>query len=227
MRTIEAQLNVIKDQLLSVSTQVEQLFGDAVRAVDTLDAVLARKTIESDHRIDREEVEVEESCLQVLATQQPVANDLRFLVGVLKVNNDLERVGDLGVNIAERALFLSQLPRVDAPFDFREMAEKTRRMLKGCLDSLIQRDIELAKRVLAADDEVDAINREMYARVYKAIEADPARVQSYMQYLSVSRHLERIADYCTNIAEDVIYMVTGKIERHKPEIAVPQQARWT
>lgn len=224
MRTLESELAAIKNKVLGVGTLVEEVFRDAVLSVERLDADLAQKTIDADEKIDRAEVEVEEACLHVLATQQPVATDLRFLVGVLKVNNDLERVGDLAVNIAERAQFLTRLDPVQAPFDFREMAEKTRKMLKGCLDALVQRDVNAARRVVAADDEVDAMNRDMYAKVHRAIQADPAKVDSYLQYLSVSRHLERVADYCTNVAEDVVYMVTGQIIRHRPEEHQPRVA---
>src|SRR5687767_1133704 len=118
MRTLESELTGIKNKLLAVSTMTEEICRDAILSVEKLDADLARRTIQADEKVDHAEVEVEEACLNVLATQQPVATDLRFLVGVLKVNNDLERIGDLGVNIAERALFLSQMDPVTAPFDF-------------------------------------------------------------------------------------------------------------
>jgi phosphate transport system protein len=217
MRTMEMELDSIKRKLLELSTRVEEVVQKAIIAVENRNEDLARQALTADNPIDEAEVDIEEACLDVLATQQPVATDLRFLVGVLKVNNDLERIADLAVNIAERALFLSHMDPVECPFDYRDMAMKTRRMLKDCLDALIRRDVVLAKKVCAADEEVDAINREMYRALYKAIKADPERVETYLQYLSVSRHLERIADYATNIAEDVVYMVKGEIVRHKPE----------
>jgi phosphate transport system protein len=173
--------------------------------------------IEKDLEIDHSEVEVEEECLRILALHQPVAIDLRFIVAALKLNNDLERIGDLAVNIAERALFLSRVTPPVIPFDFNEMAQRTRDMLKQSLDALVNMDIELARRVCAEDDEVDRINREMYVHVKQAIRQHPHHLEALVHLLSVSRHLERIADHTTNIAEDVIYMIEGEIVRHKTE----------
>jgi len=152
-----------------------------------------------------------------LALYQPVAIDLRFIITALKINNDLERIGDLAVNIAERAEFLAGQKPVDVPFDFDAMADKTQSMLSQSLDALVDMDCNLAYQVCAADDEVDAINRQMYDQVKQSIRNNPEQVDSLIHLLSVSRHLERVADHATNIAEDVIYMVEGKIVRHKAE----------
>ncbi|MBT6716503.1 MAG: phosphate signaling complex protein PhoU, partial [Nitrospina sp.] len=166
------------------------------------------------YEIDQREVYVEEECLKILALHQPVANDLRLIIAILKINNDLERIADLSVNIAERAVYLSTQARVELPFDLQDMAQKVRSMLKRSLDSLVNRDDKLARQVCEDDDAVDDLNREMYGCVERAIKKDPDNLNSYIQLLSASRYLERMADHATNIAEDVIYLVTGEIIRH-------------
>ncbi|MDD4051859.1 MAG: phosphate signaling complex protein PhoU, partial [candidate division Zixibacteria bacterium] len=181
------------------------------------DEVQAQKIIDADVEIDRMEVEIEEDCLKVLALYQPVAVDLRFIVSVLKINNDLERIGDLAVNIAERAIFLAAQPRQYDPLDIPLISEKAQVMLKNSLDALVNADLELAREVCAADDEVDVLNRGMHDKVRAEIRKNIEVLQGASQVLDVSRFLERIADQATNIAEDVIYMVEGQIIRHHHE----------
>jgi len=211
------ELERLKKKLLALSAIVEESVERAVRSISTRDVALAREVIENDRSIDLLEVEVEEECLKILALHQPVAVDLRFVVAVLKINNDLERIGDLAVNIAERSTYLSQKTPIEMPFDFATMEQKTRLMLEKAIDALIQMDLEVAREVGAADDEIDAINREMYNQVSKGIQDSPDQAARLIHSLSISRHLERIADYATNIAEDVIYMIEGQIVRHQPE----------
>jgi phosphate transport system protein len=189
----------------------------AVKALAERNAALAREVMEADPHVDELEVEAEEDCLKVLALHQPVATDLRFIIAVLKINSDLERIGDMAVNIAERAEFLASQERLDPPIDFSEMADQAQRMLKQSLDALVNMDAALAVEVCAADDAVDAINREMYARIQEGIRRRPEHLECLMHLLAVSRHLERIADHATNIAEDVVYMVEGEIVRHRAE----------
>ncbi len=167
--------------------------------------------------IDDTEVTIEEECLKVLALHQPVAGDLRFIVAILKINNDLERMGDLAVNVAERAKFLATRERPDVPLDLPLMADKTKAMMKKSLDALMKQNARLAYEVLEADDEIDSMNRDMYARIQDAIRKKPEHLESLIHLLSCSRHLERIADHATNIAEDVIYMIDGVIVRHRAE----------
>ena len=211
------ELDRLKKKLLTLSAIVEESVEKAVRSISNRDVQLAREVIENDRSIDLLEVEVEEECLKVLALHQPVAVDLRFVVAVLKINNDLERIGDLAVNIAERSSYLGQKEPIEMPFDFATMEKKTRLMLEKAIDSLIQMNLEVAREVGAADDEIDAINREMYDQVAKGIRNSPDQADRLIHCLSISRHLERIADYATNIAEDVIYMIEGQIVRHQPE----------
>jgi phosphate transport system protein len=211
---LQRELDNLKKKILRESTIVEENFERAVRSVEKRDAGLARTVVDEDKAVDTMEIEVEEDCLKVLALHQPVATDLRFIVAVLKINNDLERIGDLTVNIAERSLVLAERKDFAFTSNFPNMMEKARAMLKNCLDSLVNLDAKLALSVCAADDEVDALYREMFDKVKTGIMQEPGRVDDYLQMLSITRHLERIADHTTNIAEDVIYMIEGAIIRH-------------
>jgi len=212
---LQREIGSLKNRMLSLCALVEDDLRQAVQAVDRRDPTLARQVIERDLQVDHEEVSIEEECLKLLALHQPVANDLRFIVAVLKLNNDLERIADLAVNIAERALFLSSQTPLDIPYDFSAIAEKTQAMLRQSIDALINRDADLARKVGLADDEVDAINREAFNRVTSMIKSHPDDLDSLIALLSVSRYLERIADHASNIAEDVIYLVEGRIIRHQ------------
>ena len=214
---LQREIENLKKKILNLGARVETVVHEAIRSIEERDAALAQKIIDQDIEIDHTEVEVEEDCLKILALYQPVAIDLRFIVAILKINSDLERIGDLGVNIAERSVFLASVPQVNASLDFARMSKKTESMLNKCLDALVNMSSGLANEVCADDDEVDAINRQMYLRVQEGIQAYPGQMLSLIHLLSVSRHLERIADHATNIAEDVIYMIEGRIVRHKTE----------
>lgn len=211
---LEKAIDELKRLILSLGADVEESVRLSVQSLTQSKSEQAKNVIEADYEIDQREVFVEEECLKILALHQPVANDLRLIIAILKINNDLERIGDLSVNIAERAVYLSTQAKVDLPFDLQDMAEKVRSMLKGSLDALVNRDDKLARKVCEDDDAVDDLNREMYGCVEQAIKKDPGNLNSYIQLLSASRYLERMADHATNIAEDVIYLVTGEIIRH-------------
>lgn len=219
------EMDRLKKRLLALGALVEESVHQAVLSVQNRDGRLATQVIKADAEIDRAEVELEEECLKVLALHQPVAHDLRFVVAVLKINNDLERIGDLATNIASRAFYLSSQPPTKMPFDFFGMSEKAQWMLKTTLDSLVKKDTALAYEVLAADDEVDAINREMYTRVESGIRQNPDELERLIHMLGVSRALERIADHTTNVAEDIIYMHEGQIVRHRTVNAPTPDAR--
>jgi len=207
-------LDEIKKHLLEVGSLVEEAANNAIIALLERREDLAREVKEGDRAVDRKEVQVEELCLKSLALHQPVAADLRFIVVVMKVNNDLERMGDLATNIASRAADLATQPKLQVPVDLRAMAEKVRSMVRDSLDSLVRCDTDLAWSVLDADDEVDELNKEMWAELQKMMMEDGSTVRRGLHFLSASRHLERIADLATNIAEDVIYMVDGEVVRH-------------
>ena len=214
---LHREIDNLKKKILLMGAEAEESLGKAVHALTTRDSELARQVIASDEDMDHLEVEIEEECLKILALYQPVAIDLRYVIAVLKINNDLERIGDLAVNIAERAMYLSSLAPIDLPLDFSGMSDKTQLMVKRSLDALVNMDTTLARQVRASDDEIDEINRHMYRVFEDYIRQHPERVSEALHLVSVSRHMERIADQATNVAEDVIYMVEGEIVRHQPE----------
>ncbi len=214
---IRREIAALKKEILGLGAAVEEILYKAVKSLEERDKALSEQVLEEDSAIDQMEVEIEEDCLKVLALHQPVAIDLRLIISILKINNDLERVGDLAVNIAERSAFLATREKIDIPLDFMKMADISRDMLKKSLDALVTEDPKIAHDVCGMDDEVDAINREMYMTIQEGIRSNPARLESLIHLLSVSRHLERIADLATNVAEDVIYMIEGEIVRHKVE----------
>ena len=212
---IQRQTEVLKQKILYVGTLVEEAIAKAIAALINRDASLANKIIEADNVIDRMEVDVEEECLKILALYQPVAADLRFVVAVLKINNDLERMGDLAQNIAKRVVYLAKADPMDLAIDFRSMAAKAQNMVKQSLDALVNADTALARQVRAEDDEVDQARQRIRKQILDAIRKHPDRVEYLLKFNSVSKHLERLADMATNVAEDVIYMVEGEIVRHR------------
>jgi len=210
----QRELEKIKKKILSLGAMVEERVRMAIQAIEGFDGEIAEKIILSDHEIDEREVEIEEECLKVMALHQPVAVDLRFLVAVIKINNDLERIGDQAVNIAQRVKTITKKERFDFLFDYSVMAEKAEDMLKMSLDALVNLDDDLAFKVLLLDDEVDEIKKEAYTLIKIAISENPDNVSYLINLLLISRHLERLADHATNIAEEVIYMIEGEIVRH-------------
>ena len=216
------EIDHVKSKILALGAQVESRLQAAIAGLVEENAELLQKVIDTDVEIDELEVELEEECLKVLALHQPVAIDLRFVVAALKINSDLERIGDLAVNVAERSLYLVSRARADVSFDFPRMAGKVQRMLRCSIEALVNVDVKAASGVCAADDAVDAMNREMYALIKQAMakDPDPDNINKLIHILGISRDLERIGDHATNIAEDIIYMVEGKIIRHHAEAYV-------
>jgi phosphate transport system protein len=212
---LEREVSKLKKKILSLCALTEESLQMAIKSLESRDDKLAHAVIKRDLKIDQEEVEVEEECLKILALHQPVAIDLRFIVAVLKINSDLERIGDLSSNIAERALILTSQPHLKSPVNLVDMAGKVKVMLKSSLDALVNMDEALAKNVLTLDDEIDDIYRLMYKGIVTQIQSEPSTTIGCLNLLSVSRQLERIADHATNICEDVIYMVSGEIIRHQ------------
>jgi phosphate transport system protein len=219
------EVQKLKKHVLSLGTLAEESVANAVKSIRDRDRVLAQKVIEGDIEIDDLEVEVEEECQKILALHQPVAHDLRFIIAVLKISSELEHIGDASVNIAERAVFLAGTEQINIPFDFTTMSEKARFMLRTSLNALVDQDANLAYQVIKVDDEVDAINREMYGQVKEGIRKHPEHLEALIHLLSVSRHVERIGDHASNIAEEVVYFVKGDIIRHKTEEFLAQTRR--
>jgi phosphate transport system protein len=210
---LQREIEKLKRQILRLSAMVEQNVRRAVRAFESWDAPLARRVVEADAEIDRAEVEVEEECLKIVALHQPVAVDLRYVASMFKINRDLERIGDLAVNIAEHALQQSeQIP--PSPPGFEGFPEKVEEMLHRSLDALMELDAELARAVWRSDEEIDSLHRTIADRA----QAEAERDQNWDQLLcrlGVARCLERMADHAANIAKDVIYLVEGQIVRHR------------
>jgi phosphate transport system protein len=211
---LQREIENLKKQLLSLCAVVENQVQAAIQALLERNAELARDVERRDAEVDRREIEVEEECLKTLALYQPVAVDLRLIVAALKMNNDLERIGDLAVNIARKAAAFAAEPPMEIPFDVAGMWEKTQAMLRDSLDALVNMDVALARSVCVRDDEVDRMKHETRERIEELIRRDPERVRPLSRLSAVARNLERIADCATNIAEDVIYMAEGKIVRH-------------
>ena len=219
MRThMQREIDNLKRRLLELSAEVENDVRMAVRAVENREPALAETVLSREAQINATEVEVEEECLKILALYQPVAADLRYIIAVLKINQDLERIGDLAVHIAERGLFLCQQPRIDIQFRLGTMADKTQAMLKNVLDAFVNLDEAAARAVCAADGEIDAIHREIFQQVKTAVTGNAQLFEPLLQILHISRQLERIADLATNIAEELIYLIEGRIVRHTPEV---------
>ncbi|MBW1869551.1 MAG: phosphate signaling complex protein PhoU [Deltaproteobacteria bacterium] len=221
-RHLQRELDRLKKRILSLGAMVEERVRMAVKAIETRDGRLVHKIIDQDHEIDEAEMEIEEECLKILALHQPVAVDLRFLSAVIKINNDLERIGDEAVNIAQRVIIIDKKEKLDIPFDYSRMAEKAEAMLKMSLDAVVNMDLDAAVKVCISDDEVDGFQNKAYDEIKQAIQVNPERVGSLINLLLISRHLERIADHATNIAEEVIYMVEGEIVRHGRLVPKPE-----
>ena len=210
----QKELTEIKKRILTLGALVEKHIQMAAESLYKNDADLAGEVIKGDYEIDEMEVKIEEECLKVLALHQPVAVDLRFLIAGIKINNELERIGDQAVNIAERVEIIARQKKHDSVFDYSVMVEKAQNMLRMSLDSFVNFDLDLAIKVLALDDEVDSIKKKAYDKIKEAIAIHTDSVGYFINLLLVSRHLERLADHATNIAEEVIYLVEGEIVRH-------------
>ena len=213
----------LKRQFLALGAEVEEDVHTAVCAVEERDLKLAQEVLDRERRVNEIEVDVEEECLKVLALHQPVAGDLRYIVAVMKINADLERIGDLAEHIAERAIVLCGQPRIEVPLRLGEMADKAQTMLRQVLDAFVNLDTAASHAICAADAEVDEINQTISKQVKEMIARQPSQIEALLQILHIARHLERIADHATNIAEDLIYLVEGKIVRHKTEAALARQ----
>lgn len=212
---LQREINRLKRQILSLCAVVEENLRQSVRSFTERDTVLAEKVIKKDEAIDSMEVDVEEECLKILALHQPVAIDLRYIIAMLKIDHDLERIGDLAVSIAEYTRQLASQP--PSPFIARigNLPGKVEEMMRGSIEAIMEIDANEACEVWRADDEIDAINRELHNLAEKEIDQHPEQWRNVIACLAVSRCLERIADHAANMAKDVIYMVKGQIVRHR------------
>lgn len=210
----EAELAKLKEQVLKMGGLVETMIAQAMKAMVERHTELARAVIEQEKEVNLLEVGIDDRCFEMLALHQPAASDLRFIVIGLRVSKDLERMGDLAVNICQLAMDLNKEPQLKPYIDLPKMAAKTQEMVKGALDSFVRRDADQAQHVCEVDDEVDRYKHDIFKELVELMEKDPQAVSRGTRLILVSRHLERIADHATNIAEEVIFMVQGRDIRH-------------
>ena len=214
---LQRDLDQLKREILAVGTLVEEAIGKSLRLLEDRDLAMIDEILEGDATIDEREVEVEEECLKVMALHQPMAADLRFVIAVLKVNNDLERMGDLACNIAKRCRHALMRPAAPDLVDFAALGEKVLGMVHASLEALVHQDPEMAREVCRMDEEVDVIHRSNYELFKRRMRDDPALVEDAVNALTVSRSLERIADLATTVAEDIVFMVDGEVIRHQAD----------
>ena len=215
-RHLQRDIESLNQELLSISSMVEEMIDKATQALIERRYDLADQVVNSDPFVDEHEVHVEEECLKILALHQPVAVDLRRIATVMKVNNDLERIADLAVNIAQRGKSLDEFPSFPIPPRLSPMVVLATQMVRGVMDAFVTLDTTSAKRIIALDREVDQYNRDIIIELQSLMQLKPDLVPAALHCFSATRHLERIADHATNIAEDVIYLVDGDIVRHRP-----------
>jgi phosphate transport system protein len=213
---LQRDLDILQRDILALATLVEEAIHRAIRALQDRDVELARAVIVGDSRIDREENHVNENCLKILALHQPVAVDLRRTAAAMMITTDLERMGDLAEDIAERAIHLARPPYLPIPDKLQRMTDLTTLMVRQSLDAFVNLDARQARIVWRLDDEVDRYQSEIIQDLIGVMQESPDLVEPGMSLFSATRHLERIADHATNIAEDVVYLVEGEIVRHRP-----------
>jgi len=214
---LERDLENLQRDVLAMGASVEEVIYKAIRALQERDEDLAASVVDSDGSIDEFENRIDEECLKILALHQPVATDLRRIAAVLMINTDLERMADLAVDIAEGAAVLAAPPRLAIPSELQRMADLTTVMVRECLNAFVNHDARAARQVIRLDDEVDGLNSAIIREIVGAMQRAPDHVEPGLSLFSAVRHLERIADHATNIAEDVVYLVEGEIVRHRLE----------
>lgn len=213
-RHIDQELSTLKEQLIRMASLTETAIGQAIKALVVRDAELARQVISSDNAINMLEIEIDEICLKILALHHPEASDLRFITMVFKINSELERMGDLAVNIAERTLDLLKEPLLKPLIDIPRMAEQAQGMVKDSMDAFIRKEGELAREVCRRDDQVDKLNDQLFRELLTYMFQDPRTIERAVGLILVGRHLERIADHATNVAEDAYYLAEGQTIKH-------------
>ena len=213
-RHFDEDLKNLKEKLLKMSSLVEESIGTSIKALMERNAELAYKVIKSDDVVNMLEIEIDDLCLKLLALHQPTAGDLRFITSTMKINNDLERIGDLAVNIGQRTLDLLKVPPLKLRLDIPKMAAAAQDMLKDSLNAFVNKDSQLAYEVCKRDDEVDDLNHDIFVTLLKANPEDQKPLERVLDLVLVAKNLERVADHSTNICEDIIYMIDGKVIKH-------------
>ena len=216
-RHFDEELKLLNQEILRMGSLVEEAIGKAMKALVERDAKLAQAVAQGDDPVNMLEIAIDERCMELLARHQPAGTDLRFLTMALKINSDLERMGDLAVNIAERTLELLKEPLLKPLIDIPRMAQLAQAMVKDSLDAFVRRDAALARNVCQRDDDVDRLNEQVFRELLTYMMEDPKTITRAVDLILIGRHLERIADHATNVAEDVIYLVQGKTIKHHLE----------
>ena len=214
----EEELKKLREEILYMGGMVEDQIQKSIKSLVERDSKLAELIIERDHEVNRLDVDIDDICVRLLALHQPAGRDLRFITTGLKITTDLERIGDMAVNICERALELNQEPQLKPYIDIPRMARVAQRMIRESLDAFVREDTELALKVCKDDEEVDQLNSQIFREVVTFMIDDPHTINRAIKISSISKYLERIADHATNIAEMVIFMVKGKSIRHLKEL---------
>ncbi len=215
LKTFDKELKTLKDKILEMGEMVQEAIAASIRSLVERDSDLARKVIEDDHKVNELEVQIDGICLSLIALRQPAGGDLRFIATGLKVNVDLERIGDLAVNISERALDLNKEPQLKPYIDIPRMDEDVRWMIRGALDAYVKKDEAIAMEVIQRDEEVDQLNMQIARELLTYMMEDAKKVSSAMKIMMVSKYLERAADHAVNVAEQAIFMMKGTVVRHQ------------
>jgi phosphate transport system protein len=211
---LEEEISKLKKMLFEMAASAEEMIAKSIKALQENNMVLAEEVIKSDDKVNEMEIEIDNQCIRILALFHPEAEDLRTVTMIMKINNDLERIGDHAVNIAEKALFLADKPPVKPLIDIPKMAEKAIEMLQESLDSFVNKDAALAIQVCKKDDEVDALEPQIVRELITYMISDPKTIDRALTLIFIARALERVADLATNIAEDTYYIASGKILKH-------------
>ena len=215
-RHFHEELELVKEKTLKQGSLVETMVEQAVSSLVDRNSRLAEEVIASDQKVDALDVEIEEDCLRLLALHQPAAKDLRFITTAMKITTDLERMADQAVNICQRAIELNDEPQLKPYIDIPIMSQLSQKMMRDALDAFVRRDADLAREVIPADNKVDALKNQIFRELLTFMMEDPRTIPRAIRLILVSRHLERIADHATNIAEMVVFLVEGKSIRHAP-----------
>ena len=214
MIRLEEEINKLKKMLFEMASSAEEMIAKSIKALEENNMILAEEVIKSDDKVNEMEIEIDNQCIRILALFHPEAEDLRTVTMIMKINNDLERIGDHAVNIAEKAIYLADKPPVKPLIDIPKMAEKAIEMLQESLDSFVNKDAELAVEVCKKDDEVDALEPQIVRELITYMISDPKTIDRALTLIFIARALERVADLATNIAEDTYYIASGKILKH-------------
>lgn len=218
-RPFDDELKTLKEKLLEMAARAEEQIALAIRGLKDREEKLACQVLDREESINLLDIEIDEMCMRLLALRQPMATDLRFITSAMKISGDLERIGDLAVNIAERTIDLLKSPQLKPLIDIPRMAQLSQDMVRDALNAFINRDDKLARDVCERDDKVDQLNGQVFRELLTYMMEDPGTISRAVDLILVGRHLERIADHATNIGEDVIYMVKGKTIKHHIEEA--------